>query len=80
MTAAKVAITLERDLLTEVDALVDRHVYPSRSRAIQEAVADKLRRIKGDRLARECARLDPGSEQEVAEEGMAWEADEWPEY
>ena len=80
MTTAKVAITLERNQLTELDALVKRQIYPSRSRAIQEAVADKLRRIKGDRLAHECARLDPGIEREMAEEGIAWEADEWPEY
>jgi len=80
MPTAKVAITLERDLLSEVDALVERRVYPSRSRAIQEAVADKLRRIRGDRLARECALLDPAVEQEIAEEGMSWEVEEWPEY
>ncbi|MBW1818556.1 MAG: ribbon-helix-helix protein, CopG family [Deltaproteobacteria bacterium] len=80
MTTAKVAITLERNLLKEVDALVKSRVYPSRSRAIQEAVADKLRRIKGDRLARECARLDRDTEQELAEEGMDWELEECPEY
>lgn len=80
MTTAKVAITLEKGLLSDLDALVERRVYPSRSRAIQEAVADKLRKIKGDRLARECARLDPAVEREVAEEGMSWEVEQWPEY
>lgn len=80
MTTAKVAITLDRHLLSEVDALVKEHAYPSRSNAIQEAVVEKLRRINGERLARECAKLDSAREQETAEEGMDWELEEWPEY
>ena len=80
MTTAKVAITLERGLLSEVDALVKRQFYPSRSRVIQEAVADKLRKLRGGRLARECAELDSGIEERMAEEGMVWEVEEWPEY
>lgn len=80
MATAKIAITLDRDTLSEVDALVREHTYPSRSRAIQEAVAEKLRRIKRERLARECAKLDTADEQQIAEEGMEWEIEEWPEY
>lgn len=80
MPTAKIAITLERDLLDEVDALVAQHAYPSRSRAIQEAVAEKMRRRKCERLARECAKLSPAVERQVAEEGMSWEVEEWPEY
>jgi hypothetical protein len=32
------------------------------------------------RLARECAKLDPVEEKAVAEEGMAVELAQWPEY
>ena len=80
MSTAKIAITMEEDLVTQVDRLVFSHVYPSRSRAIQEAVADKLHRLDRRRLARECAKLDPAFEQAMAEEGIGTEGDEWPQY
>lgn len=41
----------------------------------------RLRRIRNKyRLARECAKLDPKLEQEMAKEGMEFELVEWPEY
>ncbi len=33
-----------------------------------------------DRLVKECAKLDPVEESQLAEDGMAWEIDTWPEY
>lgn len=80
MPVAKIAITLEQDILTEVDRLVRRHIFPNRSRAIQEAVREKVNRLSVNRLARECAKLDPKSEQALAEEGMSGDATSWPEY
>jgi hypothetical protein len=32
------------------------------------------------RLARECAKLDPSAEQALADEGLARDFEEWPEY
>jgi hypothetical protein len=80
MAVAKIAITLEQDILSEVDRLVRCHVFPTRSRAIQVAVVEKIRRLSANRLARECARLDPKAEQALAEEGMSGEGASWPEY
>ena len=80
MSTAKIAITMEESLVSQVDRLVSARIYPSRSRAIQEAVADKLQRLDRRRLARECAKLDPRFEQALAEEGMGSEEAEWPEY
>jgi len=80
MSTAKIAITMEASLVSQVDRLVSAHIYPSRSRAIQEAVADKLQRLDRRRLARECAKLDRKCEQALAEEGMGAEGAEWPEY
>lgn len=80
MTVAKIAITIDRSVLGEVDRLVRQHVFPSRSRAIQEAVGEKIRRLSVNRLERECAKLNPKVEQALAEEGMSGEADQWPEY
>lgn len=80
MAASKIAITLENDLVKRIDMLVKSNVFQNRSKAIQEAVAEKLKRIEKSRLARECAKLDPEFEQSIAEEGFTAELEEWPEY
>ncbi|MBU0595493.1 ribbon-helix-helix domain-containing protein [Candidatus Bipolaricaulota bacterium] len=80
MSMSKVAISIERSTLEQLDELVKSKVFPSRSRAIQEAVEEKLSRLKSTRLAEECARLDPRAEQAMAEEGLSDEMREWPEY
>ncbi len=80
MAASKIAITIEQNLLTRLDLLVKSQVFPNRSKAIQEAVTEKLARIERSRLAQECAKLDPSFEQEMAEESFAVGMDEWPEY
>ncbi len=80
MGAAKVAITIEARLLKRVDQLVEQRRFPNRSRAIQEAVREKLDRLDRGRLARECAKLNRALEQKVAEEGLAGDLEEWPEF
>jgi len=80
MATAKVAITIEKSTLSELDKLVDDDVFPNRSRAIQEAVAEKLQRLRRSRLARECSKLDPEFEKAMAEEGMGEEVKQWPAY
>ncbi|GAB4421570.1 MAG: hypothetical protein Fur0044_19150 [Anaerolineae bacterium] len=80
MSTTKVAITIDQTLLAEIDRLVEQRVFPNRSKAVQEAVQDKLARIRRSRLAGECAKLDPQAEQTLAEEGMDQELAGWPEY
>ena len=80
MGRAKIAITLDEGTLAEIDRLVSEHRFPNRSLAIQEAVDEKLGRLSHDRLARECARLDPDHERALAEQGMGGELAAWPEY
>ncbi|MCX6048947.1 MAG: ribbon-helix-helix domain-containing protein [Chloroflexi bacterium] len=80
MATTKVAVTIDSELLLELDQLVAQRVYPNRSRAIQEALLDKLTRLRRTRLAAECAKLDPQEEQALAEEGMNMELTTWPEY
>jgi len=80
MASAKIAVSLKKDTVKELDRLVGKGVYPSRSRAIQEAVDERLARRSRDRLARECAKLDPSYESALAEEGMVVEVEQWPEY
>lgn len=80
MATSKVAVTIDTALLTELDQLIAQRVFPNRSRAIQEALQDKLARLNRSRLAVECAKLDPREEQVFAEEGMDQELATWPEY
>ena len=80
MSVAKIAITLEESLLSRIDRLVRQKVYPNRSRAIQLAVEEKIARLDRDRLARECGKLEPEYEQKLAEEWIARESEQWPEY
>jgi len=80
MPRAKIAITLSRDVLSKLDRLVAEGVLPNRSRAVEDAIVDKLERMTRGRLARECAKLDPVNEQALAEEGMDRELPGWPEY
>jgi len=80
MASAKVAITIDRELLRRLDRLVAERRFPNRSRAIQEAVQEKLERLERSRVAREAAKLDRQFEQRLADEGLAGDASEWPEY
>ncbi len=80
MPRTKIAITLNEKTLLLLDQLVAKREFPSRSRAIQEALDEKLARITRTRLARECAKLDPATEKRFTEEGIAEELETWPEY
>ncbi len=80
MPMTKVAITIEKTTLTELDKLVEDAVFPNRSKAIQLAVEEKLDRLRRSRLAWECSKLDPAFEQAMAEEGMGEEIEQWPAY
>ncbi len=80
MSTTKVAITLDEELLQRIDRMVAERKFPSRSRAIQLAVKAQIDRLDHRRLSRECAKLDPKYEQQVAEEGAAYDLASWPEY
>lgn len=80
MAKSKVAITLDYRLVERLDDLVVREHFANRSQAIEEAVRDKLERLDRGRLARECAKLNAESEQQLADEGLDLDRAEWPEY
>ena len=80
MGKEKIAITLDGKDIGELDRLVNKRVFQSRSQAIQEAVSEKLQRMKRTRLAEECAKMEPNYERELAEEGLAEDIKKWPEY
>lgn len=80
MSTSKIAITLDVELLERIDRLVAERKFPSRSRAIQLAVQAQIDRLDRRRLARECAKLDPKEEHQLAEEGASYDLESWPEY
>ena len=80
MAKTKLAVTMDADLVGELDNLVEERQFPNRSQAIEVAVAEKIERLAKVRLARECAKLNPKEERALAEEGLAGSRDTWPEY
>jgi metal-responsive CopG/Arc/MetJ family transcriptional regulator len=79
MATTKIAISLDVDEARRLDELVANKVYPSRSKVIQEALADKLARISRSRLAEQCALLDGDAEQKMANEFSQGEIELWQE-
>ncbi|MDD2252521.1 MAG: ribbon-helix-helix domain-containing protein [Dehalococcoidales bacterium] len=80
MGKAKIAITLDKQSIGEVDRLVKEHIFKNRSQAIQEAIGEKLLRLKKTRLISESSKLDMMFEKELSDEGLATDVKEWPEY
>jgi len=80
MGKGKIAITLDEEFVCKLDRLVNEHVFQNRSQAIQEAISEKLLRMKHNRLTIECAKLDPAFEKAMAEEGLAEDVSQWPQY
>ncbi len=80
MTKTKIAITIDEAYIGELDRLINENLFQSRSQAIQQAVHEKLSRIRRNRLFEECAKLDPVFEKEMAEEGLSEDITQWPEY
>jgi metal-responsive CopG/Arc/MetJ family transcriptional regulator len=80
MSKTKVALTLDAALIDQVDDLVARQKFRSRSQAVEAALSDKLRRLARTRLAREAAKLNPVEEKRLADQGLVDSLDAWPEY
>ena len=80
MPKTKLAVTLDANLVGELDHLVSKRRFANRSQAIEVAVAEKLQRLSRARLAQECAKLNPDEERALAEEGLAGGRDTWPEF
>lgn len=80
MPKTKVAVSVETELLGELDALVEAGRFPSRSFAIEVAVAAELRRMRRTRLAEACRALDVDEERALADAGLVADAADWPEY
>ena len=80
MSTAKIAISIDQNLIKKIDQLIKNKIFPNRSNAISNAVKEQIERFDKRRLAAECAKLDPVYEQKLADEGLEEEIKLWPEY
>ncbi|MHB8094855.1 MAG: ribbon-helix-helix domain-containing protein [Candidatus Aminicenantales bacterium] len=80
MPKAKIAVSLNERTLENLDRLVKDKFFANRSQAVEAAIEEKLGRLNKIRLARECGKLDPAREKELAEEGFSEDLSVWPEY
>jgi metal-responsive CopG/Arc/MetJ family transcriptional regulator len=48
MPVHKIGITIDEQLLRQLDRLVSEHRFPNRSRAIQDAVCEKIARVESN--------------------------------
>src|SRR3989442_710566 len=46
MRTTKIAVTIDQDLLRQLDELVEEKLFPNRSRAVQDAIRGQLRQFK----------------------------------
>ena len=69
-THVKVTATVPDALLTQLDALVAAHEYPSRSAAIEVALTALLRARMDAHITAEAAKLVASEEQRLADEGL----------
>ena len=79
MSTTKVAVTLQKDTLQELDRWVKEGQYPNRSRAIQTAIVEMAARRRRRRLIEELAKVDPKQERALADSIYSGETP-WPEY
>jgi Arc/MetJ-type ribon-helix-helix transcriptional regulator len=80
VSATKIAVSIDKTLLLQLDRLVKSQSFSSRSEAVQEAISEKISRTEKSALLRECAKLDIKSEQAMADEGLVAEISSWPKY
>jgi len=80
VASAKIAITLERECLKEIDLWISEGRYPNRSRAIQEILKEKIMRWRKKRLISALSYAEPDGERKISEEGFEAVNEVWDEY
>jgi Arc/MetJ-type ribon-helix-helix transcriptional regulator len=80
MPKAKIAVTINEEIVLQIDQLVKQHEYTNRSQAIEDALMEKLKKINKYRLSKELTKLDIQEERHLAEEGIEGDNKEWAQY
>ncbi len=77
---AKIAISIDNDLVKKLDHFVANKTFKNRSQAIQIAVTKTIEHMEHKNLAIECAKLDKESERKMADEALQGGDASWPKY
>ena len=65
----KIAITIDENLLAQIDYLVEEKIYDNRSKAIEANLEINRENLRRQIFEIECRKLDPAQEQSLAEWG-----------
>lgn len=80
MPVAKIAISIDDQLLARLDGFIMQKKFKTRSQAIQLAVQNAVDRLDHKRLMHACMQLDINAERRLADEGLTKDLEEWPEF
>jgi len=80
MSVAKIAISIDDQLLAKLDNFILQKKFKTRSQAIQMAVQNTVERLDHQRLINACLQLDIHNERALADEGLTKDIEEWPEF
>jgi metal-responsive CopG/Arc/MetJ family transcriptional regulator len=80
MSTAKIAVSIDQNLLKKIDFYVKKHIFKNRSQAFQISINQTLEHLEHGRLAKECAKLDISFEQEMADTALNEDIESWPNY
>lgn len=80
MSVAKIAISIDDQLLAKLDGFIADKKFKTRSQAIQMAVQNTVERLDHQRLIHACSQLDINTERALADEGLKKDLEEWPEF
>ena len=78
MPNTRVTITLDEEMVSQLDKLVKHGVFASRSKAIQVALEEKLSQIQKVRLSRDYLKLDQVFDKDITERRRRSTDDDWP--
>lgn len=80
MPTKKITITLDDGIINGIDTLVSQNKYKSRSKAIQLAISDYLKKLEKQKLYAEIDKLDKEEEMTFAEENLTAVNEIWDKY
>ncbi len=80
MPKEKIAVTIDAEILKELDLMVKEKDIASRSKAIEEAVAQRIECWRKRRLFEELRKLESEAEMKESESGFEAVNEAWQKY
>jgi metal-responsive CopG/Arc/MetJ family transcriptional regulator len=80
MSTKKITVTLDESVVEGLDGFVKKHHCKSRSKAVQIAINEFLKKMEKQKMYAEIDKLDREEEIKVAEESLEAVNEIWAEY